>query len=163
MMKLVHHFLNRQFAFFLVFGGCAAFTSIVTGWFLYRNEHAPFPYSLAVAIGAAAAILVNFGLNYAFNFHFRGRSLLAQLQTFALVALIGVFLTALSASVFYKIILIIGSEDWHSGDAAITAKLVAHILAVGLVTLYSFLAHKFFSFNVGFAGRLRNKLSTPHH
>lgn len=150
----------RQFLLFLVFGGCAAVVSVFTGWLLYRNSDTLLPYPLAVSIGATAAIVVNFGLNYVFNFSFRGRSMLAQFQTFATVAVIGVFITALLAWLFELILSHVEMDGFGVGKFYVTAKLAAHILAVGCVTFYSFLAHKFFSFNIGFVSWCRSKFST---
>lgn len=149
-MKVLRHFFSRQFLIFLIFGGCAALTSIGIGWLLYRGDHALLPYPLAVSTGAVVAIIVNFSLNYTFNFSFRGRSLLAQFQTFALVALVGVVLTAFLAWIFHVFMLMLGLDGWCLGTITVTSKFAAHVLAVGLVTGYSFLAHKFFSFNTGF-------------
>ena len=160
-MKIMQTFLSRQFLLFLLFGGCAAFVSILAGWLLYHNEQGWLPYPLAVSIGAAFAIIVNFGLNYAFNFHFRGRTCLAQFQTFTGVALIGVLLTAFLAWIFLKFMLSLGFTGWSIGNTLLTAKFSAHILSVGMVTIYSFLAHKFLSFNIGFSGWLKKKISNP--
>ena len=154
-------FLTRRFATFVVFGGLAAAVNLLVGWVLYTVP--PFahhlPYWLGVGVGAASGLLVNFGLNYAFNFGYFGRSALAQLRTFTVVAAIGVVLTALLAQAVVSIAALFGIEDEHTvGSHRIDVELAAHVIAVGLVTFYSFVAHSAFSFNVGIRRRLSGLL-----
>jgi len=154
-------FLTRRFATFVLFGGLAAVVNLAVGWVLYTIP--PFahhlPYWLGVGIGAASGLLVNFGLNYAYNFRYFDRSALAQLRTFTVVAIIGVVLTALLAQGAVSIAALFGIEDEHTvAGHTIDVELAAHVLAVGLVTFYSFAAHSAFSFNVGIRRRLSGLL-----
>src|SRR5437868_10747942 len=87
--------LVRELAAFLLFGGLAALANLLVGWQLYgRGLFPALPYWCATALAAASGLLVNFGLNYAFNFKFRDRSALQQFSTFAVVSLIGVAITS---------------------------------------------------------------------
>lgn len=148
----VRLFVSRRFATFLVFGGLAALVNLAVGGLLYapsaRGEL--LPYWIAVGIASAAGLLVNFSLNYAFNFQYRGRSAVAQLRTFAIVAMGGVVLTALIASGVRSV------ATWWSlpativvADLSFSVDFLAHFLAVGLVTFYSFVGHSLLSFNAG--------------
>lgn len=153
----VRLFFSRRFATFIVFGGLAALVNIGVGKTLYSLPAvtAVVPYWLAVAIGAACGLLVNFGLNYTFNFSFQGRSAGAQLRTFIVVAVGGVALTALIAHS------LVAFADWLAlasplriAGFALEIGFIAHVMATGLVTFYSFAAHSAFSFNVGLRTRL---------
>lgn len=145
-------FLNRRFATFLVFGGLAAVVNLAVGRTLYTvpSFATQMPYWMAVVIGSASGLLVNFTLNYAFNFRYQGRSAVAQLRTFVVVALGGVGLMALIAQAVLQMAHWIGLDDgiglfgWH-----VSTQFLAHVLATGLVTFYSFVAHSALSFNAG--------------
>lgn len=148
----VRMFLTRRFATFLLFGGLAAVVNLLVGRALYTSPAVAslIPYWVAVAIGSASGLLVNFGLNYAFNFRYQGRSAGAQLRTFVVVALGGVGLMALLASALLRL------AHWFGLDSGITVaewhastQFVAHVVATGLVTFYSFVAHSALSFNAG--------------
>lgn len=147
----VRFFLTRRFATFVVFGGLAALVNLLVGHALYSGEAtAALPYWMAVVIGAASGLLVNFALNYAFNFRYQGRSAAAQLRTFVIVAVGGVGLMSLLASALLQIADWVGFHDgltlggWHAATP-----FLAHVLATGLVTFYSFAAHSAMSFNAG--------------
>lgn len=155
-------FLSRRFATFIVFGGLAALVNIGVGKTLYTVPAAAavLPYWLAVALGTLSGMLVNFGLNYTFNFSFQGRSAGAQLRTFAVVSLGGVTLTSLIAYGLVGLASWVGlSSAVHVAGFALQVGFIAHVAAVGLVTFYSFAAHSAFSFNVGLRTRLMRLLS----
>src|SRR4051812_5969006 len=97
--RLLTMFATVRFARFLVFGGLAAVVNLVVGKLIYTTPAImdDLPYWLAVAIGATCGLVVNFGLNYAYNFRYFGRTAIAQFRTFIVVALGGVGLTALLA------------------------------------------------------------------
>jgi putative flippase GtrA len=149
---LVRMFVSWRFATFLVFGGLAALVNLLVGRALYTlpGPAAFLPFWVAVLIGAASGLLVNFGLNYAFNFRYRGRSALAQLRTFVVVALGGVGLTALLASVLLELAYWAGLTEgltlfgWH-----LSTPFLSHAGATALVTFYSFAGHSVLSFNAG--------------
>jgi putative flippase GtrA len=162
LQALLGMFVSRRFATFIVFGGLAALVNIGVGKTLYSvpGIAAVVPYWLAVAVGAASGLLVNFGLNYAFNFRFQGRSAGAQLRTFIVVAIGGVALTALIAQS------LVGLAGWFGvvspvriAGVALDTGFIAHVAATGLVTFYSFAAHSAFSFNVGLRTRLMRLFS----
>jgi len=155
-------FVSRRFATFVVFGGLAALVNIGVGKTLYSVPAitAVVPYWLAVAIGSACGLLVNFGLNYAFNFSFQGRSAGAQLRTFAVVAVGGVALTALIAQSLVALAGWVGiASPVRIAGIALEIGFIAHVMATGLVTFYSFAAHSAFSFNVGLRTRLMRVFS----
>lgn len=148
--------LYRDLANYVVFGGIAAAANLTIGWLLYQEFPAlALPYWLATSIGAACGLLVNFLLNHAY-FGFNGRSALRQFGTFVIVSGIGVALTgALSQALLGPSHLVL---DHHPAGIHVAPKFAAHVGAVGLVVLYSFPAHRFISFNVGFCARMRQLL-----
>lgn len=157
---IARHF-GRDFLYFLAFGGLAAMTNLGVGAFLYSVP--PFtrllPYWLAVAIGTSAGLFVNFFLNYGFNFRFRGRSAVAQFRTFCVVAGVGIILTSLLSTMLVALFRELGLAGLLAQTRLpVSQGFLAHFTAVGLVTFYSFFAHKFFTFNVGIRRRLRSLL-----
>ena len=140
-------FFSRQFARFLLFGGISAIITIAVGYVLYSTG--VLPYTFAVFVGAVASIIVNFLLNYWFNFNYRGRKALSQFNTFFVVAGIGTLLTAGLAKLFLSVFHALDTHAFGIGGRAISSEFVAQVLAVGLVTLYSYAAHKYLSFNEG--------------
>lgn len=147
----------RQLAAFLLFGGLAALANLTVGWQLYgRGLFPALPYWCATAIAGASGLLVNFTLNYVFNFKFRGRSALEQLSTFCIVALVGVAITsALSSAILALLHASIGAI-LSLGHLTLTSTFAAHFAAVGLTVLYSFPAHKYMSFNIGIRAQFQH-------
>lgn len=157
-MKWLTTLFSRQFLFFLFFGGISAVISIAIGWLLYRDGNTDLPYPIAVSVGAFVAILVNFNLNYAFNFTFRGRSMWDQFKTFFAVAVVGIVLTSFFAWLFDFCFRYLGIEIIKLDNIYVTRMFLAHILAVIFVAFYSFVAHKLFSFNDGFINWCKIKI-----
>ena len=147
----------KELLAFLLFGGLAALTNLFVGWQLYgRGLFPALPYWCATALAAASGLLVNFGLNYAFNFKFRGRSALGQFLTFCIVSLVGV---AITSSLSYGILSLLNASVGpmlHLGSLHVKSVFAAHFAAVGLTVLYSFPAHKLVSFNVGIRAQVRH-------
>ena len=145
MHRMLSLLSDAQFVRFLIFGGTATLVSFLGGYLLYGILE--MSYGPAIFIGSASAIVVNFGLNYAFNFRYRGRSVLSQVITFASVALFGSVLTVVLARIFLWVSM--AAISVGSDDAVLLMKAMCHVLSIGIVTLYSFFAHKYFSFNKG--------------
>ena len=161
----ITRYLGRDFLFFLLFGGLAAVTNLAVGALLYSVPAiARFvPYWLAVATGASAGLFVNFFLNHEFNFRFRGRSAAAQFRTFCVVAGVGIVLTSLLSTTLLGLFRTLGLAGLSAQlPLPVSEGFLAHFIAVGLVTFYSFFAHKFFTFNVGIRRRLSALLLAIH-
>lgn len=146
-------FLTRQFFTYLIFGGIAALVNLLCGYALYT--YTSLPYMVAIFLAASCGLLINFLLNYFFNFIYRGRSIFSQLATFICIAIFGTLLTALIAGAFLYIFdaLNIKFEFFF-----ITPKFMAQFISVGLVTFYSFIGHKYLSFNEGILHRCKRLL-----
>lgn len=147
-------FFSRQFAVYLLFGGSAALVNLVCGYLLYT--YTSIPYFMAVFCAGLCGLMVNFLLNYFFNFVYRKRSMFSQLLTFTLVALFGILLTTLLAEIFLYIFVLL---DIQFSRYFLTPKFLSLFLATGLVTIYSFLVHKFFTFNKGILAQCKDFLT----
>ncbi len=165
--RLLAAYLSHQFGRFVLFGGAAAAVNLAVGYAIYGTRAASaVPYWLAVVIASASGLLVNFALNYIYNFEFRGRSALGQFRTFFIVAVIGTFITGGLAQAGFVLLRNLGILAIPLlGQHAVSAAFAAHIVAVGLTMFYSFAAHRYFSFNVGlrarageWLGKSRNKI-----
>ncbi|HEX4635872.1 MAG TPA: GtrA family protein [Rhizomicrobium sp.] len=142
--------LLKELAAFLLFGGLAAVTNLAVGWQLYgRGLFPDLPYWCATALAAMSGLVVNFGLNYVFNFKFRRRSAFRQFSTFCIVALIGVAITSGLSSGIVSLLHSWAGPVLNLGGFEVKSAFAAHFTAVGLTVLYSFPAHKFMSFNIG--------------
>jgi len=147
----------KELAIFLLFGGLAALTNLLVGWQLYgRGLFPALPYWCATALAATSGLFVNFGLNYAFNFKFRGRSALQQFVTFAVVSLAGVAITSALSYGILSLLNALAGPVFHLGSLQVKSVFAAHFTAVGLTVLYSYPAHKCMSFNVGIRAQFHN-------
>jgi putative flippase GtrA len=154
--------MTMQFVKFLIFGGLAALVNLGVGALAYaKGQDSLLPYWLAVLVASACGLLVNFILNHIWNFRYRLRSTAAQLKTFTVVATIGTVLTVLLAEGGLRLAHGLGIDRLALPFSfTVSARFAAHFCAVGLVTFYSFFAHRYFSFNVGFRARLRQFVSS---
>jgi len=149
--------LVRELAAFLLFGGLAAAANLAVGWQLYgRGLFPALPYWCATGIAATCGLVVNFVLNYLFNFKFRGRSAFRQFATFCVVALVGVAITSALSSGLLSLLNAWAGPVLRLWSFHVTSAFAAHFSAVGLTVLYSFPAHKWLSFNSGIRARLRH-------
>lgn len=150
----------RELAVFLFFGGLAALANLLVGWQLYGRGLFPgLPYWCATALAATSGLLVNFSLNYAFNFKFRGRSAWQQFATFCVVALVGVAITSALSYGILSLLNALAGPVFHLGSLQVKSAFAAHFTAVGLTVLYSYPAHKLVSFNVGIRAQFQNVLA----
>jgi putative flippase GtrA len=155
-VRLVKLYFSWQFLRFIIFGGSAAAVNLFSGVLLYGSHHNVLPYWAAVTVAALNGLLVNFSLNYFFNFRYRGRSMMGQLMTFCIVACVGIALTALLA-VSIRDILELGRQTREIMNyLGVSSTFMAHFLSVGLVTFYSYAAHRYFTFNVGIRRQLHS-------
>jgi putative flippase GtrA len=163
-VRLSRAYCSRQFLTFVLFGGSAAVINLASGRMLYSPDFGVLPYWAAVTIAAMSGLLVNFSLNYFFNFTYRDRSAMGQLGTFCVVAFVGIGLTAALAVAFRQILDLSDRSTAMLSGLGISSNFMAHFLAVGMVTFYSYAAHRYFTFNVGIrrrAGSLLSKSGEP--
>ena len=152
-----------QFLLYLGISSLAAVVNLLVGFSLYGllGLSAGWLYAISVAIGYLAGMAVNWALNRVITFPNSGRRKLSELRTFIVVALIGLLLTVALATGFrdsfapYIAGLVVG-QGWAP---ALSAETTAQVMAVAIVAVYSFLGHKWFTFDRGIrfqAARLAN-------
>ncbi len=107
-------------------------------------------FALAIIAGATAGMLTNFLLSRRYVFSRDGRSAARQLASFSLISCSTLVLRLLAAYGFLALLTqpLFSALSTLPIDAA--PQRLAYLGAVGLVTIYSFLAHKHISFAGGF-------------
>lgn len=123
--------------------------ALVQALLLLPPLHSGILFGLAIVFGALAGMSVNFALSRHFVFEKRGELQRAEMMRFILISLSTIGLRILVA---YGVMgmLALPLFAWVAGlplDAPSTR--IAHIASMGLVTIYSFFAHKHISFAVG--------------
>lgn len=150
---LKREFLDLKFARFLIFGATTAAVNLVVGGLLYSSDSADqlLPYWMAVTIGGLSALVVGFILNLYFNFRYDGRSTLAMFRTYTALALGGLALSVVLATLYlWMTMLLFAGNGFTLASQYISFEFASHFCSVGSVAVYSYLSHKYFTFNVGF-------------
>lgn len=134
-----------MFHVFILCSGIAAGVNIAVGYLLYdmAGFSSPVGYALSVVIAFVSGMGVSFALNRRHTFARTERHVGSEMQSFLVVSLGGVCLTTLLSLVFLKM----GYNVFQAiGGSLVSAHTQAHVLAVGLTAIYSFLGHKYVSF-----------------
>ncbi|UJW86564.1 GtrA family protein [Devosia sp. SL43] len=145
-----------SFARYLLTAGIATCVdvAIVQGLLFLDLLHNPLFLALAMTAGGLAGVTVNFLLSRRFVFAPDTRPVHQQFLTFAVVAFSGLGLRLLLAYAFVAVFAL-PAFGWLSAlPVPAVSERVAHLIAVVLVTAYSFLAHKHISFAGGVSNRL---------
>jgi len=134
----------NQFILYVLFAGTAAASNIGLRWFL---SHIGLQFWLSICLAYLTGMFINFSLNKFFNFKQDNRKTIFQAQTFFILAVIGlIFTEAISHLILIQFVAV---QDYLYG------KDLAHIAAVGMVMIYSFLAHRYITFNGGIRYRIQ--------
>lgn len=136
-------YLTHQIIAFSILSGLAALANIGSRIILSGF----LSFQMAVSGAYILGMILNFILNKRFTFPDGPRKTVAELRTFSCIALFGLFLTNLLSAGF-----LVGYSTMMSTSNQILETL-AHISAVGLVGVYSFLGHKYFSYRQGLRHR----------
>jgi len=144
--------LIRQILFFFTFSGLAAIINIGSRFYLSKNLS--IDYTSAVTIAYFLGMVANYLLNKFFNFPQGSRNAIKEMRTFIVVAIVGLGITIILSN-----LLIFFIEEWKTNtipDKDI--KTAAHIGAVGLTAVYSFLCHKYLTYQGGIRFGIRRVL-----
>jgi putative flippase GtrA len=117
----------------------------------------PIFFILAIAIGALAGMSVNFALSSRFVFTSDQRSGRQQYGSFILVSLTTLLFRLVVATGLAGLLALPVMAWTGMLPVDAPAERLAHLGAVGLVTIYSFFAHKHVSFAGGFLALFANK------
>lgn len=145
MSRLIIH----QFIKYFAFSGIAALANIGLRFSLSTLSGVNF--YLAVTIAYLLGMVINFALNKNLNFPRGPRPYYHEARSFVVVALVGLLLTNLFAS-FY---LFTFDEVMTTSLNAGVKETIALITAVGLVSIYSFFAHKYLTYRNGLRSGIR--------
>jgi putative flippase GtrA len=115
----------------------------------------------ALCIGALAGASVNFALSRRYVFPDRKRSVREQLPRFALVSLSTLGLRLLLAHGFLALFAASAFLALQTLPITAAPERLAHLSAVGLVTIYSFFAHKHLSFAGSFSRMFQHSPMVP--
>ena len=125
-------FLSKNFFLYIFLGGLA--TLLDWGSFAIGVYILDLHYVLSVIVSFCVGAISNFSLNKYFNFKDDYKKVHYQFFAYLLVALVGLFITILLMYIFI--------------DLLFMEKIISRILTSGIVFIYSFLGHKFFTFNL---------------
>lgn len=156
--RMRHEFMDIRFARFLVFGCMTAAVNLIVGGFLYSHDAAEkiLPYWAAVTIAGILAMITGFLLNSKLNFRYEGRPAFAQFRTYALIASSCIVLTTVLAEIGVQLAShLCRTEGFTIWGQYISYEFASHFCAVGSVAVYSYIAHKYLTFDEGIRGRIR--------
>jgi len=142
MKAVIRLFASKQFVVFLLVGGTAALVNFFSGA-LVRAYWTSYPaYVAGVTLGFVLGTVVSFILNRRFTFKTSDQAMTSEAFRFAVVALGAVLVSVAVASVVLW--------TWELVDRVLVTRAqvetLGHICAIGLCTVYNFLAMKFFAF-----------------
>lgn len=142
MSALLRVFASKQFAVFLLVGGTAAIVNFSAGAVVRVFWTSYAAYLASVTLGFVLGTVVSFVLNRAVTFRAGGEAVAPQAFRFAMVALGAVVISVMVASLVLW--------AWElAGRVVVThaqAESLGHVAAIGVSTVYNFLAMKFFAF-----------------
>jgi putative flippase GtrA len=137
--EIMHGFVSFQFLKFLIAGGTAALFNFLS-FILFRNH---FSHMVSIVLAFTVGTVISFILNKTFTFMAYSEKTAVQSAKFAVVAVGGYFLAVITAFLTIKIYEVLSI----SLITLQTAEKFAQAIAIGFVTVYNFLAMKYFSFN----------------
>ena len=136
--------LLEQIAKFVFSGGVAALANIGVGYALRLVLHGDLAYPVSILAGFAVGTVVSFVLNRRITFAATAGRVSQQLGRFVLAALLGAGIAAaLATGILIGLRLVLrGSVE----DSLLATS--AHVGAVGITTVYTFVAMKYFALRV---------------
>jgi len=143
--------LTAQFLRYLLCAGLAALVNFLAGSLLVDGLGFTSAWEFPVAVAAAYALGmgVNFLLNRSYTFASDRRGV-DQARTFVVVALSGLALTTCVAALARAALSLLGVGAFAFVPAPFgTPETLSRLLAIALASVYSFTAHKHFTFNSG--------------
>lgn len=136
--KIYESLFSAEFLKFLLVGGTAALVNFFSR-FLFQVF---FPYIASIALAFILGSVISFIFNKIFTFRHDKQKTSVQLAKFTVMTIVSVFLASFIAFVVMAVYEWLFSALIPKG----LAETAAHVIAIGLNTIYNFLAMKFFSF-----------------
>lgn len=146
-----------MFRRFLLCSGTAALVNLAAGYLFYGvlGFDGPISYPISVALAFGAGMVVSFVLNRRYTYEASGRHILTELRDFFGVSIGGLVITTSLATIFNA-----GPAEQVARAIPLQPESLAHIAAVGLTAIYSFIAHKRISFRKAEAAARRKPLAS---
>ncbi len=142
MRAAVRLFASKQFLVFLLVGGTAALVNFFSGALVRLYWTSYSAYVASVTLGFILGTIVSFILNRRFTFRASDEAVAPQAFRFIVVAIGAVFVSVAVASVILW--------GWElTGRVVVTraqVETLGHVGAIGVSTVYNFVAMKFFAF-----------------
>lgn len=128
---------------FLLVGGIAATANFLSGFF-FRTGFGivGYNYQISLALGFTVGTIISFILNRSLTFKAHRGNIRAQAFRFVLAAVVAIFLSVAVGLVIIKLIASF-SNGTLSEDMVVS---ISHITTILLMTLYSYIAIKYFAF-----------------
>ena len=140
---VVRLFASKQFLVFLLVGGTAALVNFSAGAFVRAFWTSYAAYLGSVTFGFVLGTVVSFALNRTFTFRASGEAVAPQAFRFVMAAVGAVVISALVASIVLW--------AWEAAGRVVLThaqvETLGHLAAIGVSTIYNFLAMKFFAFS----------------
>ena len=133
--------LSRQFGTFLLVGGLSAVVNFLSGAAVRLVSTSALAYGVSLVVGMVVGTVVSFFLNRHFTFRVSDEPAGPQAIRFALVAVGAIVI----AAVFGEVVLAIWGLAGSPWMTRATVEALAHVGAIGLNTIYGFVAMKFFA------------------
>lgn len=145
-----------SFARYLLTAGAATCldVAVVQGLLFLDLLHNPLFLAFVITLGGFVGVTVNFLLSRRFVFTPDSRPILQQFATFAVVAFSGLGLRLVLAYLLVGLFALPALALIGALPVPAAPERLAHLIAVALVTVYSFFAHKHVSFTGGLLSRL---------
>jgi putative flippase GtrA len=132
--------VSRQLVGFVVVGGISAAANFGSGAVVRLVSIGPIGYAVSVAVGFTAGTVVSFLLNRRYTFQVSDQPIGPQAVRFGIAALSGIALAWVFAEGLFWMLRALAPS---LGRGRVES--LAHIGAIGLNTLYTFTAMKFFA------------------
>jgi len=151
----------RRFLRYLVAAGAASVADLVVAQSLlfFETLQSGLMFAVPVTCGALTGMSVNFILSRAFVFELDQRAAAAQMRSFFVIAFTTLVLrVAVSFLLLAGLTYVIGHWLMQAPIDGAAGRL-AQFGAMGIVAIYSFLAHKHISFDGGVRAFLKRRLA----
>ena len=144
--------ITKQFLIYNIVAGVATIINISSRYIF--NVFFGIEFYISIISAYTLGMLFNYYFNKKLNFKNSQRKKYQEMQTFFIIAIIGLSLTAVLSACYLYIIMQLNITLVLQGS-----KTVAHVSAVGTVAVYSFLGHRFITFRKGFRNTFKELLS----
>jgi putative flippase GtrA len=135
--------LFAEYFRYLLFSGLAAAANVLSRFLI--SQSGAVNYQLAVILAYIVGMVVNFFFNKKLNFPRGPRHFSKEMQSFIIIAVIGLAMVTLLATLFVSIL----KKNFNLASDIGEIETISHIIAVGITSIFNFFGHKYFTFRLG--------------